>query len=177
MKKRNTLKLLGVVSLFGLSACADKPASYFAPAPMATLKEPDAGMSALYLIRIPRDKPTLLININSKELLLPFEAYTVLTIKPGQYVLSGGAIDSSGNITEPFAATQVVLKEGQKKFLYTSVETRPSSPLSVFSLNGGIVAMPMRNAHGEAVPNTRRWTESNELDAQGMMSITNQVVN
>ena len=165
------IPFLAVTLVFAswLSGCADKP--YVAPVHIG-LQDPMPGQSIVYLLRAPHDAAAVLITIDNKRVaILQPETYTAIGLSPGQH-----ALRTMGAGSEIAPVFEFNIKPDERQFFNISGATNSSMRLSGLVPMAGGGVLPLFEAESRTVQGTRAWKEVKELDAQGLMSISEPVL-
>jgi hypothetical protein len=147
---------------------------YYKPRPLAALQDPLPGQGLLYLFRAPYDLDSFIIELTTRSpFLLRASTYVVLSLPPGDYQMSGKVSSVLGYDKSAFAPANIHLTSNERAFLYVSGNTSQSFALpAALPIGKGVIVLGMASLGQSTDPNTRRWTECNEIDAQGFMSIS-----
>ncbi|MBL0251412.1 MAG: hypothetical protein KBA62_01775 [Polaromonas sp.] len=139
------------------------------------LVDPPAGKAVVYLLRAPHDNVRMDVYFGEKKVAhLPRSTYSILVVDPRSYLLAS----SPSGQSDYAPASLLTVQTGERRFLYVSARTgKVSDPIDqtirqVGSL-GGVIPLPPPIAYGAS--GARIWKECTELDAQGFMSISQQV--
>jgi len=148
-----------------LAGCANGPAQSNRE---IVLQDALPGQAIIYLIRAPHDAQPVQVGVSNLEsMVLPPNSYTVVSVRPGTQLLG---IGSAGQIGQ---ATEIVFHAGERRFFYLSgVNSTPINPTAAM-LAGPLVTVMNRSY---TVEGTRSWKECSELDARGLISISNLVL-
>lgn len=157
-----------------LSGCADNmPQSYYAPPPLIPLQDPLPGHGILYLLRAPHDQETFSVQLGGKQsFTLEPATYSVISLKPGDYAMTGTIGSILGGPKEAFAPARFRLQEGQRAFLYVSGVSDTSFFLNSIIPAGRGILFVDGGIKSSTAAGTRSWKECTELDAQGFMSVS-----
>lgn len=170
LRRRTLFLALAVI----ISGCADNmPQSYYAPPPLIPLQDPLPGHGILYLLRAPHDQETFSVQLGGKQsFTLEPLTYSVISLKPGDYAMTGTVGSILGGPKEAFAPTRFRLQEGQRAFLYVSGVSDTSFFLNSIIPAGRGILFVDGGIKSSTAAGTRSWKECTELDAQGFMSVS-----
>ena len=157
---------LSALSLFVAGCASSEFKALNFPDPVVLQDAPPDG-AVVYLIRAPHDSATLPVYVNDRlVVVLPPASYSLVLLAPGTYDIASSIRGTSSNAP----ASSLTLRNGERRFLYSSARTGTSLDLSL--LPGGIpLALPRTGAVG-----ARTWRECSEFDAQGLMSIAKVIL-
>jgi hypothetical protein len=106
---------------------------------------------------------------------LPASTYAVLTVKPGDHAIDGLVNSTWSGSKVAFAQARILVKEGQRAFLYVSGQTQSSISIgAIVPVRGGVLLLP-GEANLKTANDSRTWKECNEIDAQGFISTSKLV--
>lgn len=138
------------------------------------LKEPVPGKALVYFLRAPFDRGTFNVLGNGQLLVtLPIATYAALSLAPGEYrfvTTSSGLFGGNSQLIEPM---EITLKPDQRVFYHVSGRGETSIGLAgTVTLQGGGVLPLLKR---EDVLRDRVWKECSELDARGLITISQEV--
>lgn len=153
------------ITILIAGCAADRP---FEPPLRIPLQDPPPGQGIVYLLRAPYDNAAVVAAIDEKVVArLPPSSYTTLVLSPGIYVMTTRVVSNHAEIAPPISVT---VAPDTRRFLNLSGNTNKS-----VSIQG---VMPLGNAMfpiftpSITTSGGRSWKEVTELDAQGLMSIS-----
>lgn len=160
-----------IVTAALLPACSTGP---FKPLEFkdVVLQDPLPGQALVYFIRAPSDFATLELATASRRLVvLPPETHTAVLFEPGDHTVSTAFVTRRQGV---MAAPPLILKlkPDQRTFMVVAGAQDTRTTL------GGFVPGPYPMPIFERTTSTtsRSWKEYNELDAKGLISISNVVL-
>ena len=162
---------LAIAAVLNLGACASefKPLEFPPPVP---LLDPQPGRAVLYLLRVPDDSATVTVYLDRVALaVMPRDTHAVVQLTPGRHELVAVAGSNTQRaVGEDDLPMAIDLAAGERRFVYTTQPTHSTSSVGlVLGGKQGSVALPVAR---KSPAGARAWRECNELDAQGLLSIS-----
>jgi hypothetical protein len=161
-----------------ISGCAkERGPDYYKPPSPIPLQDPLPGQGLLYLFRAPYDSDAFTVELSGrKPFLLKPSTYAVLSLAPGEYQITGITKPWLGSVKPAFAPAHLRLSPNQRAFLYVSGRTSSSAIVpAVIPIGSGVLSLGTIPVGQSTDPESRRWSECSEMDAQGFLSISTRV--
>lgn len=162
---------LAIAVVLSLGACASefKPLEFPPPVP---LQDPEPGRAVLYLLRVPDDPAAVTVYLDRVPVaVMPRDTHTVVHLSPGRHELVAVATaDPQRVVGENDFPMAIEMTAGERRFVYTTQPTHSTSSLALVP-GGQQGSLPLPVAR-KSPAGARAWRECNELDAQGLLSIS-----
>jgi len=149
-----------------ITGCAaDRP---FEPPVHIPLQDPPTGQGIVYLLRAPHDNAAVVVAIDEKVVArLSPGSYTALVLSPGTHTMTTRANSGQAEIAPSISVT--VAPETRRFLNLSGITSESVSIQGVMPIAGALVPLitPSITTRGD-----RSWKDVTELDAQGLMSIS-----